>query len=313
MQSSSIMNHQSPSIAAREVTGGAARSRKRGLMRTLVLLLIIAVIGAIDYASGMAVVISVLYFIPIIAAGWFLLPERAVAVALVATLAWLVADVGWRGSGELKAVLLWNACAGVLTLVAVTFLVQRARWEHDSLLGANRQLDLALARETETARTDALTGLPNARALSEALTRELVRGRRSGTPLSLLYIDLDDFKEVNDRYGHAAGDELLGRVGATLGSVLRAGDIAARIGGDEFVVLLAGLSANSAKEVAARIVANVAAEAKRYPAAPLGASVGVVHYARSFPAGAGEMLSRGDAVMYAAKHGGKGRVAVEVA
>ena len=284
-------------------------------MRTLALLLIIAVIAAIDYASGMAVVISVLYFVPIIASGWFLRPERAVAVAFVATLAWLAADVAWRGSSEPPAIRIWNAGAGVLTLAAVTFLVQRARREHDALLAANRQLDLALERETETARTDALTGLPNARALSETLTRELARSRRSGAPLSLLYIDLDDFKEVNDRYGHAAGDDLLGRVGTTLGSVLRAGDLAARIGGDEFVVLLIGSSAESAKDVATRIVANVAAEAERYPdaPAPVGASVGVVHYARSFPAGAGEMLSRGDAVMYAAKHGGKGRVAAEVA
>lgn len=305
------MNRHAP--AAREAAGSAARSRKRGLVRTLALLLIIAVIAAIDYATGMAVVISALYYIPIIAAGWFIRPERAVTVALVATLAWLAADVAWRGSDETQTIRTWNAFAGVLTLAAVTFLVQRARREHDALLAANRQLDLALARETETARTDALTGMPNARALSETLNRELARSRRSGTALSLLYIDLDDFKEVNDRYSHAAGDELLGRVGAALGSVLREGDIAARIGGDEFVVLLTGSSAESAKAVASRIVANVAGEAERYPDAPVGASVGVVHYARSFPAGAGEMLSRGDAVMYEAKHGGKGRVAAEVA
>lgn len=308
----SITDRRASEIGGRGATGGAARSRKRGLERTVALLLIIAVIAAIDYASGMAVVISVLYFIPIIAAGWFLRPERAVTVAVVATLAWLAGDVAWRGLGETQAIRIWNACAGVVTLAAVTFLVQRARREHDALLAANRQLDLALTRETESARTDALTNLPNARALSETLTRELARSRRSGTPLSLLYIDLDDFKEVNDRYGHAAGDALLERVGAALGSVLRAGDIAARIGGDEFVVVLAGSSAESAKEVAARIVASVAAEAKRYPDAPVGASVGIVHYARSFPAGAGEILSRGDAVMYAAKHGGKGRVAVEL-
>ncbi|MEO8380651.1 MAG: GGDEF domain-containing protein [Acidobacteriota bacterium] len=276
------------------------------------MLLIIAVIAAVDYATGMAVVISVLYFIPIIAAGWILRPARAVSVALGATLAWLAADVAWRASGEPQAIRIWNAAAGVATLAAVTFLVQWARREHGALLAANRQLDLALARETEIARTDALTGLPNARALSETLARELARSRRSATPLSLLYVDLDDFKEVNDRYGHAAGDDLLRRVGDTLGSVLREGDLAARIGGDEFVVLLTGSSMQAAKEVAARIVAGVAADSRRYPDAPASASVGVVHYARSFPAGAGEMLSRGDAVMYAAKHDGKGRVAAEV-
>lgn len=118
---------------------------------------------------------------------------------------------------------------------------------------------------------------------------------------------------MNDRYGHAAGDALLQRIGSALVSVLRAGDIAARIGGDEFVVLLTGLSAEAAKEVASRIIASVGREAKEYPNAAPGASIGVVHYARSFPLGAGEMLSRGDAAMYEAKHGGKGRVVAEVA
>lgn len=77
---------------------------RRGLHSTIALLAVIALIAVIDYASGMAVAISVLYFIPIIASGWLLRPGRAAAVAVVATLAWLVADVAWRGSTEPDAV-----------------------------------------------------------------------------------------------------------------------------------------------------------------------------------------------------------------
>jgi diguanylate cyclase (GGDEF)-like protein len=288
-------------------------SRRKGLHITIALLAVIAIIALIDYASGMAVAMSVLYFIPIIAAGWLLRPGRAAAVAIVAMLAWLTAEVAWRGSQEQRTVRVWNTFAGVLTLGSIAWLVHRASREHQALLAANRQLDLALARESETARTDALTGLSNARGFSEELARELARSRRSHTPLSLLYVDLDDFKEVNDRYGHAAGDELLQRVGAALLSVLRAGDIAARIGGDEFAVLLTGLSVESAKEIATRIIVGLEREAQEFPEAPAGASIGVVHYARAYPAGAGEMLSRADAAMYEAKHGGKGRVVAKVA
>lgn len=292
---------------------GSPSTRRRGLLLAVALIVLIGVIAAIDFLTGMAVVISALYFIPIIAAGWLLRPGRATAVAAMAALAWIGADVAWRGSSDTRAVRVWNSAATVVTLGAAAWLVQRARREHHALLAANRQLDLALARESETARTDGLTGLPNARALSEELNRELARSRRSGTPLSLLYVDLDDFKEVNDRYGHAAGDDLLRRVGMALGAIVREGDVAARIGGDEFVVLLVNLPLDAAKEIAARIITRVTSEAKTYPRARVGASVGVAHFARSFPPGAGEMLSRADGLMYEAKEGGKGRVIAEVA
>lgn len=293
-------------MAESPCTSSASRSEQRWLF--LALLVAIALIAVIDYSTGIAVVVSALYFVPIIAAGWRLRRGPALAVAAIASGAWLMGNIVWRGVGDSISIRLLNAVAGTMTLAVVAALLRHARREHDGLLAANRQLDLALSREAETARTDALTGLPNARAFSEYVSRELARSRRSRAPLALLYVDLDDFKAVNDTHGHAAGDALLRRVGAVLQSVLRTGDIATRIGGDEFVVLLSDIGAQEAKQIAVRLVNAVHREASEYEEANAGASVGVAHFGRAGLPSAAEMLSLADAAMYEAKERGKNRV-----
>jgi diguanylate cyclase (GGDEF)-like protein len=108
------------------------------------------------------------------------------------------------------------------------------------------------ARLALAARTDGLTGCLNHAAMQEALRRELERSRRTGSGLSLAIVDLDDFKQVNERHGHQAGDEVLKHVGAALGDSVRAYDIVARYGGDEFVVI----ALDAGEEVAADVVAR---------------------------------------------------------
>jgi len=100
---------------------------------------------------------------------------------------------------------------------------------------------------------DSLTGLPNRLVLEDRLQAAINRARRTGSPVSVLFIDLDDFKLVNDRDGHASGDELLVAAAATLRGVLRMDDTVARIGGDEFVILLENTSRDYAVRVAERI------------------------------------------------------------
>lgn len=104
-------------------------------------------------------------------------------------------------------------------------------------------------RLRSAAATDPLTGLPNRRAVERVIVRELARANRHGEPLALAVIDLDDFKEVNDRLGHAAGDRLLVEVTAAWSCELRAGDVLARFGGDEFVAVLPGASPQQARAV----------------------------------------------------------------
>ncbi len=157
---------------------------------------------------------------------------------------------------------------------------------------------------------DELTGLPNRRLLDDRLHQALAAARRSDRPLALCYLDLDGFKNVNDRYGHAAGDALLVEVGRRLGQVLRLVDTASRVGGDEFVLVLANLDTVEAYvPVVERVLAELA----------LPCDIGVddlVHITASagvavYPLDAAEargLMQLADAALYQAKAAGKNRV-----
>jgi len=121
----------------------------------------------------------------------------------------------------------------------------------------HKQLEAQAARLERLSRTDALTGVPNRRAFDERLTVELQRSRRGELPVSLLMVDVDDFKLVNDTYSHAVGDEVLCAVADVLVACTREVDLVARIGGEEFVVLLAETGADGAENVARKIVAAI--------------------------------------------------------
>jgi diguanylate cyclase (GGDEF)-like protein/PAS domain S-box-containing protein len=158
---------------------------------------------------------------------------------------------------------------------------------------------------------DALTGLPNRANLEEQLARSLARARREGTAAALLSIDLDDFKLVNDSLGHAAGDQLLRQVAERLTGVLRAGDLLARQGGDEFMLLLDQLDADveaAAQAVAAKVLAALETPFVLHGTAfQVSGSVGIAVHPRhgEYPA---ELLKRADVALYRAKSRG-GRVA----
>lgn len=165
----------------------------------------------------------------------------------------------------------------------------------------------------EQALRDPLTGLANRRLFDETLPRELARCVRSGQPLTVAVIDVDHFKHFNDSYGHEAGDRVLRAVAETLKRHIRAGDLASRWGGDEFMCLLAGLSAADARERFERALAGMAAgegpQARDLPE-PVSFTVGL---ATAPDCGTHEtaLLHAADLALYAAK--ARGRNCVEVA
>jgi diguanylate cyclase (GGDEF)-like protein len=151
----------------------------------------------------------------------------------------------------------------------------------------------------EHARVDALTGLGNRRAFEESAAAELARSERAGHPLSLLVGDLDDFKAVNDRHGHLAGDECLRSVAAVVRELTRRPDSCFRWGGDEFAVLLPDADQTRARLVAARLTGAVASRCRAPDGQPLGLAFGVAE--REAEAEASALLARADADLRMAK------------
>lgn len=179
------------------------------------------------------------------------------------------------------------------------------------MLRTTRELLRISSLETESA-TDPLTGLKNRRAFDQCWKVELARAKRFGIPLSLLVIDIDHFKSVNDSYGHAIGDKVLIKVGQLICSCLRVSDVAARYGGEEFAVIAPHTAPNMASLVAERLRAAVQRDARHVlrqsgSEGSITVSIGVA--GTSDVALSGErMFESADVALYEAKRSGRNRV-----
>jgi diguanylate cyclase (GGDEF)-like protein len=203
-------------------------------------------------------------------AGMGVHPPRRALLFLLATAAVtslpLVYD-GWSASAaaDIAAnLLLWSALGIAMMVLMVGVRAQRVR------------LRAAELRESGLAREDSLTGLANRRAFDEALFAEMARSARAGSRLSVLLIDLDHFKAINDELGHVEGDRCLAATGAAIARRVRAGDRAFRWGGDEFVVLLPDTDLAASESVAAGICAEVLDTCSDSRGRPLSLTVGGV-------------------------------------
>jgi diguanylate cyclase (GGDEF)-like protein len=165
---------------------------------------------------------------------------------------------------------------------------------------------LALVRARAEAGTDAVTGSMNHRAMRRRLQEEIDRARRTGAPLSCLLMDLDDFKLVNDRHGHPAGDAVLREVVTALVGEFRAFDRVARYGGDEFVVILPNADLAAASAAGARALDRLRERGAGGDGDGVSASIGVAQWEP--PMGTDELLEACDAALLRAKRQGKGRV-----
>ena len=198
---------------------------------------------------------------------------------------------------SLNASLLLALAASVLALLALRRRTVRTQRDLRSLLATASEL-------RHLADHDALTGLPNRRRFEQELARHLAHMRRYGPEGAALVLDLDCFKPVNDTFGHAAGDRLLARVAHVLSERLRATDVVARIGGDEFAILLPRVDGAGAGAVARSLVETVRAEALTADARGVTISIGVIAFDARSPLVPEGVLAAADLAMYDAKAAG---------
>jgi diguanylate cyclase (GGDEF)-like protein len=245
----------------------------------------ILIISLVDYATGAELAFSIFYLFPVGLAAWYLGWEAGVSLSILSALAWYIADTLTRTVPyENPFIPAWNTGVRLMSFLIVTVLINVLR--------------STLEREALNARIDSLTGAPNTRAFYEAAGIQISLLKRYNRPFSILYLDIDNFKELNDTRGHSAGDSALRVVTLTLKQVLRTGDTIARLGGDEFAILLAEADARAAEIVSTRIQSAIRSKLT------LTCSIGALTCVAP-PASVDELVRKVDHLMYEAKRGGK--------
>jgi diguanylate cyclase (GGDEF)-like protein len=266
----------------------------------------VAGIGAVDYLSGPEIGFSLFYLLPIVYGAWQGERGLGVALALFGAALWIAAETAWVG---VTAVSMWNGFTRLGIYVSMAWLIARVRDDQRELQALNGRLKELLEHEQHLARTDALTGLPNRRLFVDELRRAVARIHRLGRPVAVAYLDLDGFKTFNDRQGHAAGDAVLRRIADVLAGHVRGTDVAARLGGAQFGVLLDRCTEDNARTTSIRLIDQLTATLKEVGAADVGVCVGVACFEDdSFDPEA--MIDHADAAMYCAKGQGTNRVYV---
>jgi diguanylate cyclase (GGDEF)-like protein len=179
---------------------------------------------------------------------------------------------------------------------------------HEALSEKIRLLEEANATISHLAATDELTGLYNRRFFNESLTKSLSSARRHSFTVSLIMVDLDNFKTVNDTYGHSAGDRVLQKFADILRSLARTDDVYARWGGEEFIILLTHTACDGAADLAERVRSTVESECVHVTSLVVTASFGVVELKEGEDEEA--LIKRADKALYRAKREGRNRVVV---
>ena len=259
----------------------------------------VLLIAALDYATGPGISLILFYLVPIALVAWFAGLVPGIAISVFASLLLLLTGPQADGGADGEHLHYWNVFMRFGVFAVVAYIV--------SMQAAIRGL---LRREKELSRRDSLTDAVNRRAFTEMLSAEILRLSRYGRHFSLAYIDLDNFKSVNDLRGHASGDRLLRIVAEELKNAVRSSDVVARLGGDEFAILLPETDAVSAEAVIRKVQRTVD-DRLREGRWDVTMSVGLLTCG-SPPDSYDQALRQADALMYRAKSEGKNRVCHEV-
>jgi diguanylate cyclase (GGDEF)-like protein len=265
--------------------------KRSKLFGAIIGFVLISTVGILDFLTGYEIEFSFFYLIPISLAAWYANRRVALAASLTSAAVWLVTQVV-AGKPSSPVIFAWN------TLIVFGFFFTVAY-----LLSLLRK---TLEQERELARTDYLTGAANSRIFFDLLQMEINRSQRYKHPFSIAYIDIDNFKAVNDRFGHTIGDQVLRTVVDQARKHLRKTDVIARLGGDEFAVLLPETGQESAQAAISKIQRDVF-EGTNQVNRSITLSIGILTCV-DVPQTTDEIIKMADDLMYAAKHDSKNAI-----
>ena len=251
--------------------------------------LAIGALGFVDYRTGYELASSLFYLLPIAFLTWAIGRRTGIAASVLAAAVWMTADAGAGHVYSYSAILFWNTALRLGFFLATTLLLAALK---DSL-----------RQERRLSQLDPLTGAANGRRFLEILQAESERSGRYQRPFTLVYLDVDDFKQVNDRYGHNAGDAVLRCVAAVARSHLRTTDTVARLGGDEFALLLPETGRKAARAALTKLRSTLNERTlQEGPAVTF--SMGALT-CRGTACGPDALLTLADKLMYRVKREGK--------
>lgn len=255
----------------------------------------IALLGVIDFFTGYEISFSVFYLIPVTMTAWFAEKRAALVISVCSAVIWGLANyvAGEKFSNVLIPI--WNASTRLGFFLLVTALLIK--------------LKQSFKHERSLARTDFLTGAANPRAFYELAQMEINRSRRFKRSFSIMYFDIDNFKQVNDTLGHHIGSDLLVKVVDIAKQNLRSTDVVARLGGDEFAVLLCETNQDQARTATEKIRAKLLSKMQLEGWA-VTFSIGVLTCVNP-PKTVAEVIEIVDGVMYQVKNNGKNSVKFE--
>ncbi len=266
------------------------RASKTSIIILAILLALL--IGAADYFTGREISFSIFYLLPILVVTWYGSKTLGIYFSVISSLEWIVADQLTNPVYSHPTIPFWNMFVRLLVFLIVVFIAA--------------SLKLALDREKKISRTDPLTGVSNARYFYEFAEREIERAKRYNHLLTIVYVDLDDFKQINDHLGHLTGDQLLKIVAETIHQNIRSIDMVARVGGDEFVILLPEISNEDAHKVVSRMQ-DMLLERMTKNNWDVTFSIGLVTF-HAPPSSADALIREADDLMYVAKRNGKNQI-----